>query len=967
MAVSGGFPKELDDQLYSSRLVKNYLEYVKEFHPSVDIDSVMSFSGMAVHEVEDPGHWFSQSQINRMHEILVNQTGNADISREVGRYAASSKAPGTLRQYALGFMTPSVAYWMVEKFSSRLTRAHTFQSRRLGRNKIEISVTPKPGVFEKPHQCQNRLGYLEALAKLFTNRFAEVEHPSCLHSGADTGRYIITWVKSNSLIWKWVRNCFLLSSGVLLFFLYFLLTTTLWTFVVIALSCAGLAISLYSGHIEKKELVGTIQSQGDAAKELLDEMNIRYNNALLVQEIGQATSKILDTEELIKTIVHVMEKRLDFDRGMIMLANREKSRLIYADGYGYSEPQEKLLLGAEFHLDNLKSRGVFLRAFREQKPFLINDISKNEKSLSRRSFELAKRMSVQSLICVPIIYEKESLGIVAVDNVKSKRPLNQSDINFLVGVASQTAVNIIESRSFQKLQESEKKYRDLVENANSIILRMNTKGYITFFNEFAQRFFDYSEEEILGLNIVGTLLPSTEETKREIAELVNTLKMEPEKAVANQREYRLKNGEKVWLAWTNKPIFGSEGEIKEILSIGNDVTAVRRAAEEKKVLESQLQGAQKMEAIGTLAGGIAHDFNNILQAIIGYTQILLMAKESSDPDYEKLQAIEASAQRASELTQRLLVFGRKVESKLKPVDLNQEVHQVCRMLERTIPKMIEITLDLKRDLQIINCDPVQIEQIMMNLGVNARDAMPDGGKLVFQTRNVTLDEAFCKVNLGCKPGFYVLLRVSDSGIGMEKELQDHIFEPFFTTKETGKGTGLGLAMVYGIVKSHGGYITCDSQPNQGTVFSIYFPAIQSHEKPNPMKAREMPVKGGSERILIVDDEQAIRDLGVELLGSAGYTVVTAPDGETALELYGGEDGKVDLVILDLNMPGMGGKKCLEKLLRINSGVKVIVASGYSAAGLSDDSIRMGAKGFIGKPYEMDKLLKLVREVLDRHN
>jgi signal transduction histidine kinase/ActR/RegA family two-component response regulator len=462
-------------------------------------------------------------------------------------------------------------------------------------------------------------------------------------------------------------------------------------------------------------------------------------------------------------------------------------------------------------------------------------------------------------------------------------------------------------------------------------------------------------------------LPSTEETKREIAELVNTLKMEPEKAVANQREYRLKNGEKVWLAWTNKPIFGSEGEIKEILSIGNDVTAVRRAAEEKKVLESQLQGAQKMEAIGTLAGGIAHDFNNILQAIIGYTQILLMAKESSDPDYEKLQAIEASAQRASELTQRLLVFGRKVESKLKPVDLNQEVHQVCRMLERTIPKMIEITLDLKRDLQIINCDPVQIEQIMMNLGVNARDAMPDGGKLVFQTRNVTLDEAFCKVNLGCKPGFYVLLRVSDSGIGMEKELQDHIFEPFFTTKETGKGTGLGLAMVYGIVKSHGGYITCDSQPNQGTVFSIYFPAIQSHEKPNPMKVREMPVRGGSERILIVDDEQAIRDLGVELLGSAGYTVVTAPDGETALELYGGEDGKVDLVILDLNMPGMGGKKCLEKLLRINSGVKVIVASGYSAAGLSDDSIRMGAKGFIGKPYEMDKLLKLVREVLDRHN
>jgi len=230
-----------------------------------------------------------------------------------------------------------------------------------------------------------------------------------------------------------------------------------------------------------------------------------------------------------------------------------------------------------------------------------------------------------------------------------------------------------------------------------------------------------------------------------------------------------------------------------------------------------------MEAVGTLAGGIAHDFNNILQAIIGYTQILLMGKNTSEPDYEKLEAIESSAQRASELTQRLLIFSRKVESQLKPVELNQEVVQVSRMLERTIPKMIEIELNLAEDLKIVNADPVQIEQIMMNLGVNARDAMSDGGKLVFETRNVILDEAFCKTHMGCQPGEYVLLKVSDNGVGIEKELKQHIFEPFFTTKETGKGTGLGLAMVYGIVKSHNGYITCESELGQGTALSIYFP------------------------------------------------------------------------------------------------------------------------------------------------
>ena len=964
MAFLNSPTNEIDAPLYNSRVIKVYVEYATKFHPDVDIGSVLKYAEMAKYEMEDPACWFTQDQIERFHEILVEKTGNSNISREVGRYAASSQAPGTLKQYAMGFMTPSAAYWVVEKLGSRLTRAYTWKTKKLGASKVEVSVTPKPGVFDKPHQCDNRMGFLEALSKLFTNEFAKIEHPSCIHKGAKVERYIISWEKTPSLIWKMVRNYSLLISILIPVVLFFILPTVTWVVLALLFAFITALLFFYSEHIANKELTKTVETQGDAAKDLLDEVNIRYNNALLIQEIGQATSTILDVEKLSNTVVSLMERRLDFDRGMIMLTNKDDTRLVYADGYGYSKEQETLLRETEFHLDNPESRGVFVLAFKEKTPFLLNDVDENGKEFSKRSLDLGKRMGVKSFICVPIVYENKSLGILAVDNVESKRVLTQSDMNLLMGVASQTAVNIIEAISFQKLQESETKYRDLVENANSIILRRNIKGNITFFNEFAQKLFGYGQDEILGRNILETILPDTKGKKRELEILSEILQQDPERQAVSEEENMLRGGESVWVAWTYKPIFDSDGQLTEILCIGNDITELKLAAKEKKTLEAQLQGAQKMEAIGTLAGGIAHDFNNILQAIIGYTQIILMGKESGDPDYEKLEAIESSAQRASELTKRLLIFGRKVESQLRPVDLNQEVVQVSKMLERTIPKMINIKLQMAENLKVISADPVQIEQIMMNMGVNARDAMPDGGELVFETKNVSLDNEYCKSHLGCSPGEYVLLNVSDTGHGMDKDLREHIFEPFFTTKEIGKGTGLGLAMVYGIVKSHSGYITCESEPDRGTTFKLYFPVIEKEAEGLGAKKTGGPLEGGSETILLVDDEENIRQLGEEVLSSYGYTVMTAPDGESALELYLKEYERLELVILDLSMPGMGGGKCLEGIIKINPQAKVIIASGYSVNGPTRGAIEAGAKAFVGKPYEVSQILKVVREILD---
>jgi CheY-like chemotaxis protein len=382
------------------------------------------------------------------------------------------------------------------------------------------------------------------------------------------------------------------------------------------------------------------------------------------------------------------------------------------------------------------------------------------------------------------------------------------------------------------------------------------------------------------------------------------------------------------------------------------------------MLERQLLQAQKMEAVGTLAGGIAHDFNNLLQVTMGYAEVLLSRKDKADSEYPRLQQILQAGRSGSELVQRLLTLSRKTESKQRPIDVNYQIEQARRLLERTIPKMIEIELRLAASLATANADPTQLEQIIMNLAVNARDAMPEGGKLTLGTENVTLDEDYCRRHPGAKPGNYVLLAISDTGFGMDKEILDHIFEPFFTTKGVGMGTGLGLAVVYGIVKQHGGYVTCESQPGHGTVFKVYLPAIEEQEIVSGELAEELRLPGGTETILLVEDEEVVRDLGELILCESGYRVLTAKNGKEALTIYQRNRESISLVILDLVMPEMGGKQCFEELLKIDPRVKVLIASGLSVDGSTKEALEGVARGFASKPYNMKEMLRSVRKVLD---
>jgi signal transduction histidine kinase/ActR/RegA family two-component response regulator len=411
-----------------------------------------------------------------------------------------------------------------------------------------------------------------------------------------------------------------------------------------------------------------------------------------------------------------------------------------------------------------------------------------------------------------------------------------------------------------------------------------------------------------------------------------------------------------------------EPDLSLLMTFSNQIAIAIENARLYKDLEKTYRASlqsQKMEAVGNLAGGIAHDFNNILQAIIGHVGLLLYDTRAQDPQYSKLKQIESSAHRASDLVRQLLTFSRKDESQPRPLNLNSDIKEVKELLSSTIPKMITVELQLDPDLGMINADPVQVNQILVNLAINARDAMLDTGKLVIGTKNITLDEEFCHTHSGLRPGEHVMLWVSDTGHGIEEDVLDHIFEPFYTTKGVGKGTGLGLSTVYGIVKSHQGHIICESELRKGTTFRLYFPVLGKAGQQLPERDEEYySVRQGTETILVVDDETSIRQFCRELLRGFGYEVLTAGSGEEALKVFVRERGRIDLVILDLIMAGMGGKRCLEEMLKIDPEVKIVVMTGYAVDDHVTQALERGAKGVLNKPFRAEEIGKMIRRILD---
>ncbi len=493
----------------------------------------------------------------------------------------------------------------------------------------------------------------------------------------------------------------------------------------------------------------------------------------------------------------------------------------------------------------------------------------------------------------------------------------------------------------------------IVETIGALVVVLDIEGRIVLFNRACEQATGYTCEETRGKPFWNLLL---------LAEEADAVRQVFAQLKAGHFPNRYENhwvskrGERRLIAWSNTALLDDQGAVEYVIGTGIDIT-------ERRALEGQLRQAQKMEAIGRLAGGVAHDFNNLLTAICGYTELALTALSSRDPLALDLHEVRRAAQRAAALVRQLLAFSRRQVLQPTVLDLNAIITAMERMLRRIIGEHIALVVDLEPDLHPVEADPSQLEQVVLNLALNARDAMPDGGTLTLQTANVQLDDRAARQQLDLEAGPHVLLAVADTGTGMDDETLARIFEPFYTTKPPGIGSGLGLATVYGIVRQSGGYITCDSTPTHGTTARVYLPSLPDHPRPEPEPLPPDAAPRGAETILLVEDDDAVRSAARAMLQRSGYTVLEARSAGDALLIGERHDGPIHLLITDVIMPVVGGRELAQRLAKRRPDTHVLYISGYPDGITARNGALEPGAAFLQKPFTHDTLARKVRKVL----
>jgi len=544
-----------------------------------------------------------------------------------------------------------------------------------------------------------------------------------------------------------------------------------------------------------------------------------------------------------------------------------------------------------------------------------------------------------------------AIGVLAAQTYAPGVRYRDTEKHVLQFVSTQVAMAIERKRTEEQLHESERKYRLLFEtNPEPMFVYDFDTLRILAVNGAAVVRYGHTEPEFLQLTLRDIRPP--EEQARLDEELAQR---SADGAVRTGVRHWTKQGKRFDVDLIARPLEFAGRRARLVLA--RDVSAQRQ-------LEEQLRQSQKMEAVGQLAGGIAHDFNNLLTAILGSTQLLLHSTPPGDPRREDAEEIRHAGLRAAELTRQLLAFSRRQVLAPKVLDLNAVVANVDRMLRRLLGEDVELVTSLQPAAGAVNADPGQLEQVLLNLAVNARDAMPGGGRLSIGTTRVTFQEEPAERRHRMPAGDYVCLAVADTGVGMDETTQAHLFEPFFTTKEVGKGTGLGLATVYGIVKQSGGYIWVYSEVGHGTTVKVYLPRVPGVAEAPAPAAEPKPVRGGDETVLLVEDAAPVRALARRILEARGYRVLDAPDGPSALDLSARHGGGIDILVTDVVMPGMSGRELAERLAPERARMKVLYTSGFTDDAMVRQGVLNAGVAFLQKPFVPDTLARKVREVLD---
>ncbi len=674
----------------------------------------------------------------------------------------------------------------------------------------------------------------------------------------------------------------------------------------------------------------------------------------LVMEISQRIRRSLNLEEILSTTVAEVRQFLEVDRVFIYRFEPDWSGIIAVE----SVISESLSIEGTRIKDSFFVQPATRELYRQGRIQAISDI--DTENLSDCHRDLLARLQVRANLVVPIVQGDQLWGLLVANHCLDARQWQTLELNLLQHLATQLAIAIQQSELYQQVQtelserqRSEEKIREqavLLDVTTDAILVLDLNGQILFWNKSAEHLYGWSTAEAMAMSartLLGqTLPPQLEEIQKTVVE---TGKWQGELPQFT------KDGKEILVEsrWT---AVMEAGQLKSILVVNTDIT-------QKKQLERQFLHAQRLESLGTLAGGIAHDLNNILTPILAIAQLLQLKLGDVDESTQRfLKMQETNARRGAALINQVLSFARGAEGKRIKLQVQHLLQEIKQIIEGTFPKSIDLQTNVEPNLWITSADATQLHQVLMNLCVNARDAMPDGGTLSISAKNLVLDETYAQMNLDAQAGAYIVISVADTGIGMAPETLQRIFEPFFTTKEVGKGTGLGLSTVIGIIKNHGGFVNAYSEVGQGTEFKVYLPAIQGSEL-KQVETSELPL-GAGELVLVVDDEATIREITKTSLETYNYNVLVANDGIDAIAMYAEHKDNVGVVLMDMMMPNMAGPAAISILKRMNPSVKIIAVSGLASSDKVKAAMEAGVSAFLSKPYTAQELLKTLNIVLN---
>ncbi len=960
--------------LYNSGVIGNYINYLEAHHVDFDTDELLRRSGLTRFDINDEGHFLTQAHINRFHRCLDEALPDPKIAYEVGLHALYMKSTGTIKQYGLQFITPAAMYKALDRLYPKWSRGHLSKTTITGKNRADVTVSVRPDVREEPFQCENRQGILEAIGTILTDQASQVAHPKCIHRGDDACQYLIAWREKPSAVWKrtGAYACALaiaVAAGSLIY-----LSTTSWTILTLAMGVVALSILLAGNRLEKKELAGVLKEQGDSAGHLLEEIENRYQNAKLVQEIGLAGADILEEKTFLENVLESMSRNLDFTRAMIALCDDGCKRLHHGANYGFSQTERQFLDRMDYGIDPENTSDRFIQSLKNGRPVYLSDIQEKIASLAPNSVKLIERLNVDALISAPLLHKKEPLGLLLVDTKGAKRDHTTSDVNLLMGIASQITAGIVNARTYSRLQASEQRYRLLAENVTDVIWILDIETLkMKYVSPSVEKTQGYTPDEMADLSIDQYLTPASFQRAAvalgEAMEQAVTGEIDPKNySMTLELDEYHKNGTIIPVEITAGFILDDNEKPNAVLGISRDLFERKKADNERTAIENKLQRSKKMESLGTMAGSIAHNFNNLLMVVLGNLEIAKADLPAGSTAARNIQRAANASQRAADLSSMMLTYVGQLKKESIPVDLSQMVKAVLENLDESKMANVHLDLELADPMAMVAADADQMRQMISGFITNAIEALgKNDGQVRISTGSMQCNKDYLSTTYlkeDNPEGMYAYVEVADTGRGMDAETLGKVFDPFFSTKFTGRG--LGMAAVMGIIRSHTGAIKVSSVKNEGSVFTALFPIQGISLRPAMIENPDTESVAERGTVLLVDDDEMVMDIGIQFLKRMGYTVRTASSGQKALDIFKQAPDRIDCLLLDFTMPGMDGLETMQQVRKIRPDARIIITSGYTRQQIEDRFAHMGPPDdFIQKPFEMKTLQEKLNRVISK--